>query len=67
MEEDDRIAKEEAELQRVHEEWQRKEAKDKLVTGAGQAAVVLLGAAYLALLLWAIRLHRENQLSLPWG
>jgi len=67
MEEDDRIAKEEAELQRVHEEWQRKEAKDKLVTGAGQAVVVLLGLVYLALLLWAIRLHRENQLSLPWA
>jgi pyruvate/oxaloacetate carboxyltransferase len=67
MEEDDRIAKQEAELQRVHEEWQRKKAKDRLVTGAGQAVVVLLGAAYLALLLWAIRQHRVNQLSLPWG
>jgi len=67
MEEEDRIAKQQAELQRVQEEWQRKEANDKLVSGVGQAVVVLLGAAYLALLMWAIKEHRENRLWLPWG
>lgn len=67
MEEEDRIAKEQAEIQRKQSEWQRKNRIDNLIVGAVQAVLILLGILYLGLLLWAIRLHRENQLSLPWG
>jgi len=67
MEEEDRLAKEGAELQRKLAEWQRKKAQDDLIVSAAQALITLLGLLYIALLLWAIRLHRENQLSLPWG
>ncbi len=67
MEQEDQEAKELAELQRVQAEWRRKKAIDDLVVWVAQAVTVLLGLVYLAALLWAIRLHRENQLSLPWG
>ena len=67
MEEEDKIAKEQAELQRKYAEWQHKRAIDKLVVNVVRVFTVLLGLLYIALLLWAIRLHRENQLSLPWG
>lgn len=67
MEEEDRLAKEGAELQRKLAEWQRKKVQDDLIVSVAQVLTVLLGLLYIALLLWAIRLHRENQLSLPWG
>lgn len=67
MEQEDRDAKEQAELQRIESEWQRKKTKDDRLVVLAQVVTVLLGVGYLAALLWAIRLHRENQLSLPWG
>ena len=67
MEEEDRVAKEQAELQRKQAEWQRKETIDKLVVNVVRVFTVLLGFLYMALFLWAVRLHRENQLLLPWG
>ena len=67
MEQEDEAAKEQAELQRKQAEWQRKKAIENLVVGVVQGLIVLAGILYLGLLLWAIRLHRENHLSLPWG
>ncbi len=67
MEQEDQEAKEQAELQRKASEWQRKRAIDNLVLGVIQGLIVMVGILYLALFLWAIRLHRENQLLLPWG
>jgi len=67
MEEEDRIKKEQAELDRKQAEWQRKKAIDNMVVGAFQAIMVLLAVLYMALLMWAIQQHRENRLSLPWG
>lgn len=67
MEQEDADAKEQAEIQRKQAEWQRKRKLDNLVVSVVQGAMVLLGFIYLGLLMWAIRLHRENQLPLPWG
>lgn len=67
MEQEDADAKEQAEVQRKQAEWQRKRAIDDLVVSVVQGAMVLLGLMYLGLLMWAIQLHRENQLPLPWG
>ena len=67
MEQEDIEAKEQAELQRKASEWQRKKAIGNLVESVVQAFIVLLGVMYLGLLMWAIQLHRENQLQLPWG
>lgn len=67
MEEEDRLAKEQAEMQRKQSEWQRKEnrreALEVILTAVGMLVVVV----YLVALMWAIRLHRENRLWLPWG
>lgn len=67
MEEQDRIAKEKAELQRKQAEWQRENLFNKIETNLLWAVAVILVAVYLVMLMWAIRQHRENQLSLPWG
>ena len=67
MEEEDKTKKEQAELQRKQVEWQRRETINNLVVGAFQAVMVLLAVLYMALLMWAIQQHRENQLLLPWG
>ena len=67
MEQEDADAKEQAEIQRKQAEWQRKRKLDNLVVAVVQGAMVLLGFIYLGLLMWAIRLHRDNQLPLPWG
>lgn len=67
MEQEDADAKEQAEIQRKQAEWQRKRKLDNLVVGVVQGTMVLLGFIYLGLLMWAIRLHRDNQLPLPWG
>ena len=67
MEQEDADAKEQAEIQRKQAEWQRKRKLDNLVVSVVQGAMVLLGFIYLGLLMWAIRLHRDNQLPLPWG
>ena len=67
MEQEDANAKEQAEIQRKQAEWQRKRKLDNLVVAVVQGTMVLLGFIYLGLLMWAIRLHRDNQLPLPWG
>lgn len=67
MEKEDADAKEQVELQRKQAEWQRKRAIDDLVVSVVQWIMVLLGVMYLGLLMWAIQLHRVNQLPLPWG
>ena len=67
MEQEDEEAKAQADLRRKHAEWQRKKAIEDLVWVALQALMILAGILYVGLLLWAIRLHRENQLLLPWG
>lgn len=67
MEKEDEDAKVQADLQRKQAEWQRKKAIDDLVVSVVQGLIILAGILYLGLLLWAIRLHRENQLPLPWG
>ena len=66
MEEEDRLAKEQAELLRRQTEWQRKERRREVLETLLTVAGVIVVMAYLTLLMWAIRLHRENQLSLPW-
>lgn len=67
MEQEDLEAKEQAELQRKASEWQRKKSIENLVVSVVQGLIVLLAVLYLGLLMWAIQLHRENQLGLPWG
>lgn len=67
MEEQDRIAKAQAELQRKQAQWQRENLLNKIETNLLWAVAVILVVAYLVALMWAIRQHRENQLSLPWG
>ena len=66
MEEEDRQAKERAELQRRQAQWQRKKDMDNLVIGVVQFLGVTVATLYIGLLMWAIQQHRENQLSLPW-
>ena len=66
MEEEDRLAKEQAEAQRRQALWQRRRDMDNLVIAGVQVLGGMVVVGYLSLLMWAIRLHRENQLSLPW-
>ena len=66
MEEEDRLAKQQADLLRRQTEWQRKERRREVLETLLTVAGVIVVMAYLTLLMWAIRLHRENQLSLPW-
>ena len=67
MEQEDADAKALAELQRKQAEWRREEIRSKVENNLLVVAGVILVAVYLAALMWAIRLHRENQLLLPWG
>lgn len=67
MEQEDADAKALAELQRKQAEWRREEIRSKVENNLLVVAGVILVAVYLAALMWAIRLHRENQLPLPWG
>jgi hypothetical protein len=67
MEQEDANAKAEAELQRKQAEWRREQIRSEVENNLLVGVAVALAAAYLAVLMWAIRLHRENQLSLPWG
>lgn len=66
MEDEDRLAKEQAEQQRKQALWQRKRDMDNLVIAAVQVLGVMVLAGYMALLMWAIQQHRVNQLQLPW-
>ena len=66
MEDDDKKAKEQAELQRKQALWRREKLRNEIETKLLIAVGVILAAMYMGALMWAIRLHRENQLSLPW-
>ena len=67
MEQEDAAVKKQAELQRIQAEWQRKVDHKERVELAVTIVAVVLAVGYLAALMWAIRLHRENQLPLPWA
>lgn len=67
MEQEDADAKAQAELQRKQAEWRREQIRSEVENNLLVVAAVILGAAYLVALMWAIRLHRESQLLLPWG
>jgi len=67
MEQEDADAKALAELQRKQAEWRREQIRSEVENKVLLVAGIFLVAAYLVALMWAIRLHRENQLPLPWG
>ncbi len=67
MEQEDADAKALAELQRKQAEWRREQIRSEVENNLLVVAGVVLVAAYLAALMWAVSLHRENQLPLPWG
>ena len=67
MEQEDADAKALAELQRKQAEWRREQIRSEVENKILLVAGIFLVAAYLVALMWAIRLHRENQLHLPWG
>lgn len=67
MEKEDEDAKRHAELQRIQAKWQRDQVRHKVENQALVAIAIVIVIGYLVALLWAIRLHRENQLYLPWG
>lgn len=67
MEQEDADAKALAELQRKQAEWRRERIRSEVETKILLVVGGLLVAGYLGALMWAIRLHRVNQLHLPWG
>ena len=67
MEQEDADAKALAELQRKQAEWRREQIRSEVENKVLLVVGIFLAAAYLVALMWAIRLHRENQLHLPWG
>ena len=67
MEQEDADAKALAELQRKQAEWRREQIRSEVENKVLLVVGIFLAAAYLVALMWAIRLHRVNQLHLPWG
>jgi hypothetical protein len=67
MEQEDAEAKVQAELQRKQAEWRREQIRRSVEDRLLVVAAAFVVAMYLGALMWAIRLHRVNQLSLPWG
>lgn len=67
MEEEDRLAKERAEMKRRQAEWRREEIKSRVEDALLKIVAVVAVAVYMMAFLRAIHLHRVNQLSLPWG
>jgi hypothetical protein len=67
MEEEDRLAKEQAELKRRQAEWQREEIRSRVEDALLKIVAVVVVAVYMTAFLRAIHLHRVNQLPLPWG
>ena len=67
MEQEDADAKALAELQRKQAEWRRERIRSEVETKILLVAGCLLAVGYFGALMWAIRLHRVNQLHLPWG
>jgi len=66
MEQEDADAKAQAELQRKQAQWQQKVRRERLVEAVVTVLAAVLAVGYLVALMWAIRLHQENRLSLPW-
>ena len=67
MEQEDADAKALAELQRKQAEWRRDQIRSEVENKILLVVGALLVVGYLGALMWAIRLHRVNQLHLPWG
>ena len=67
MEKEDAEAKAQAELLRKKAEWRREQIRRNVEDKLLVSAATVVAAMYLGALMWAIRLHRENQLPLPWG
>jgi hypothetical protein len=67
MEREDAEAKAQAELLRKQAEWRREQIRRNVENNLLVTAAMLVVAIYLGALMWAISLHRENQLPLPWG
>jgi Ca2+/H+ antiporter len=67
MEQEDADAKALAELQRKQAEWRRERIRSEVENRLLLGVAIALVAMYLVALMWAIRLHRESQLLLPWG
>ena len=67
MEQEDADAKALAELHRKQAEWRREQIRSEVENKVLLVVGIFLAAAYLVALMWAIRLHRVNQLPLPWG
>jgi len=67
MEKEDAEAKAQAELLRKQAEWRREQIRRNVENNLLVTAATLVVAIYLGALMWAISLHRENQLPLPWG
>lgn len=67
MEQEDADAKALAELQRKQAEWRKEQIRSAVENKLLVCAAVLVVTLYVGALMWAIRLHRENQLPLPWG
>lgn len=67
MEQEDADAKALAELQRKQAEWRKEQIRSDVENKLLVCAAVLVVTLYVGALMWAIRLHRENQLLLPWG
>lgn len=53
-------------LERQKAEWRRKILLGKMLDILGLVIAVIMVAGYIGALLWAVHLHRENQLQLPW-
>ena len=60
-------AKAQAELLRKQAEWRREQIRRNVENNLLVTAATVVVAVYLGALMWAISLHRENQLPLPWG
>lgn len=67
MEQEDEDARRQLEQERMQAEWQRRQKIQSLLESVATLVVILLAATYIIGLLWAIHLHLENQLLLPWG
>ena len=67
MEQEDADAKALAEFQRKQAEWRREQIRSEVENKVLLVVGILLAAAYLVALMWAIRLHQVNRLPLPWG
>ena len=66
MESEDHAAKEQAELQKRQLALKKQNAMNAVIDKIVYVAAIILVITYLSFLLWAIQLHRENQLRFWW-